>query len=150
MRIKILPPLVMLIFAGGMYALANLLPVGQFDFFGRRELAIALLGLAALVMILALFQFSKMKTTTNPIDLTKTSSLVTQGIFKYTRNPMYLAMLMILLAFGLKLSNAFNTLIAAGFVYYMNHFQIRFEEEALEKKYGKVYSIYKKNTRRWF
>ncbi|MEM9363792.1 MAG: isoprenylcysteine carboxylmethyltransferase family protein [Bacteroidota bacterium] len=150
MRIKILPPLVMLIFAGGMYTLAHLLPVGQFDFFGRKALAIGLLGLAALVMILALFQFRKMKTTTNPIDLTKTSSLVTHGIFKYTRNPMYLAMLLILLAYGLKLSNAFNTLIAAGFVYYMNYFQIRFEEEALEKKYGKVYSFYKKNTRRWF
>ena len=150
MRIKIIPPLVMLFFAGAMYILAQFLPVGQFDFFGRKELAIGLLGLAVLVMALALFQFKKVKTTTNPIDLSKTSSLVTQGIFKYSRNPMYLAMLLILLAFGLKLSNAFNTLVAAGFVYYMNHFQIRFEEEALEKKYGKVYSIYKKNTRRWF
>ncbi|PRX54450.1 phospholipid methyltransferase [Flagellimonas meridianipacifica] len=140
----------MLFFAGAMYVLAQFLPVGQFDFFGRRELAIGLLGLAVLVMALALFQFKKVKTTTNPIDLSKTSSLVTHGIFKYSRNPMYLAMLLILLAFGLKLSNAFNTLVAAGFVYYMNHFQIRFEEEALEKKYGKVYSIYKKNTRRWF
>ena len=148
MRIKIIPPLVMLFFAGAMYILAQFLPVGQFDFFGRKELAIGLLGLAVLVMALALFQFKKVKTTTNPIDLSKTSSLVTQGIFKYSRNPMYLAMLLILLAFGLKLSNAFNTLVAAGFVYYMNHFQIRFEEEALEKKYGKVYSIYKKNTRR--
>ncbi|WP_422860206.1 methyltransferase family protein [Flagellimonas sp. S174] len=150
MRIKIIPPLVMLFFAGAMYALAEFLPVGQFDFFGRKELAIGLLGLAVLVMALALFQFIKVKTTTNPIDLTKTSSLVTQGIFKYSRNPMYLAMLLILLGFGLKLGNAFNTLIAAGFVYYMNHFQIRFEEEALERKYGKAYSIYKKNTRRWF
>ena len=150
MRIKIIPPLVMLFFAGAMYVLAQFLPVGQFDFFGRKELAIGLLGLAVLVMALALFQFKKVKTTTNPIDLTKTSSLVTQGILKYSRNPMYLAMLLILLAFGLKLSNAFNTLVAAGFVYYMNHFQIRFEEEALEKKYGKIYSIYKKNTRRWF
>ncbi len=140
----------MLFFAGAMYTLAEFLPVGQFDFFGRKELAIGLLGLAVLVMALALFQFIKVKTTTNPIDLTKTSSLVTQGIFKYSRNPMYLAMLLILLGFGLKLGNAFNTLIAAGFVYYMNHFQIRFEEEALERKYGKAYSIYKKNTRRWF
>ena len=150
MRIKILPPLIMLLFAGVMYVLAKFLPVGQFEFFGRKQLAVILLGLAVLCMILALFKFKRAKTTTNPIDLTQTSSLVTSGIFKYTRNPMYLAMLLILLALGLKLGNAFNTLVAAGFVYYMNHFQIKFEEEALEKKYGKTYSLYKKNTRRWF
>ncbi len=150
MRIKIIPPFIMLLFAGVMYLLATFLPVGQFDFFGRKELAVVLLALAVLTMFLALFQFRKVKTTTNPIDLTKTSNLATQGIFKYTRNPMYLAMLLILLAFGLKLGNAFNTLIAAGFVYYINHFQIRFEEEALEKQFGKNYTLYKKNTRRWF
>ena len=150
MRIKIIPPFIMLLFAGIMYVLAQFLPVGQFDFFGRKQLAMVLLGLAIVSMALALFRFRRAKTTTNPIDLTQTSSLVTSGIFKYTRNPMYLAMLLILLAFGLKLGNAFNTLVAAGFVYYMNHFQIKFEEKALEEKYGKTYTLYKKNTRRWF
>ena len=150
MRIKIIPPLVMLFFAGAMYVLAQFLPVGQFDFFGRKELAIGLLGLAVLVMALALFQFKKVKTTTNPIDLTKTSSLVTQGILKYSRNPMYLAMLLFLIVLGLRLGNAFNTLLAAGFVYYMNHFQIKHEEEALTKKFGKEYLLYLKAVRRWF
>ncbi|MEM8765496.1 MAG: isoprenylcysteine carboxylmethyltransferase family protein, partial [Bacteroidota bacterium] len=76
--------------------------------------------------------------------------LVMGGIFQYTRNPMYLAMLMLLLAWGLRLGNAFNTILAAGFVYYMNYFQIRFEEAALEKLFGKPYRLYCKNTRRWF
>ncbi|MEX0313058.1 MAG: isoprenylcysteine carboxylmethyltransferase family protein [Allomuricauda sp.] len=147
---KILPPLVMLIFGFFMYLLARFLPVGDFDFFGRRELAIFLFGLAILVMFLGLFQFRKAKTTTNPIDLSKTSKLVTGGIFKYSRNPMYLAMLLILLAFGLKLGNAFNTLLAAGFVYYMNHFQIKKEETALNELFGAAYRAYCKATRRWF
>ncbi len=142
--------MVMLLFGFFMYVLDRWLPVGEFDFFGRNELAFGLLILAISVMLLALFQFKKVKTTTNPIDLTRTSSLVTKGIFQYTRNPMYLAMLLILLAVGLKMGNAFNTLIAAGFVYYMNHFQIKLEEEALEKQFGKDYRLYKKNTRRWF
>ena len=124
MRIKIIPPLVMLLFGGVMYLVTRILPFGQFDFFGRKELAAFLLGLAILMMFLALFQFKRIKTTTNPIDLTKTSALVVQGIFKYSRNPMYLAMLLVLLAFGLRLGNAFNILVASGFVYYMNHFQI--------------------------
>ena len=58
--------------------------------------------------------------------------------------------LLVLLAFGLTLGNAFNTLVAAGFVSYMNKFQIKPEEEVLEKKFGKEYSIYCKLTRRWF
>lgn len=150
MKLKILPPLVMLIFGCFMFVLSRFLPFGSFDFFGREELAVFLFALAFLIMVIALLQFSRAKTTTNPINLTKTSSLVTKGIFKYTRNPMYLAMLLILLGFGLKLGNAFNTLMAASFVLYMNRFQIESEEKALTKLFKKEYNIYCKATRRWF
>ncbi|MEM7485947.1 MAG: isoprenylcysteine carboxylmethyltransferase family protein [Bacteroidota bacterium] len=150
MKLKVIPPLVLLVFGGLMYLLYRFLPVGHFDFFGREQLAIFLCSLAVLIMLIALLQFIKVKTTTNPINLTKTNSLVTNGIFKYTRNPMYLAMLLILIAFGLKLGNAFNTLLAAGFVYYINHFQIKREEKALTDLFGKRYKVYCKETRRWF
>ncbi|MGW9686598.1 methyltransferase family protein [Flagellimonas sp. 2504JD1-5] len=147
---KILPALVLLIFGFLMYLLAKFLPVGDFDFFGRRELAIFLFVLAVLVMVSGIFQFTRAKTTVNPMDLSKTTRLVTKGVFKFSRNPMYLGMLLILLAFGLKLGNAFNTLLAAGFVYYMNHFQIKHEEKALTEMFGKEYRAYCKATRRWF
>lgn len=150
MKLRIPPPLVMLIFACFMYVLNRFLPFGSFDFFGRKELATFLVALAFIIMALAIFQFLRAKTTTNPINLTKTSTLVTTGIFKYTRNPMYLGMLLILLAFGLKLGNAFNTLVAAGFVYFMNYFQIENEEKALTKLFDKKYTMYCKATRRWF
>lgn len=150
MRLKIIPPLVMVIFGVFMYLLDRFLPVGEFDFFGRKELAWFLFGLAFLVVFLGIFQFTRAQTTTNPIDLSKTTKLVTNGIFKYTRNPMYLGMLLLLISFGLRLGNAFNTLLAAGFVYYMNHFQIKYEEKALEKLFGKPYRFYLKDTRRWF
>ncbi|WP_420322872.1 methyltransferase family protein [Flagellimonas sp.] len=147
---KILPALVMLVFGFLMYLLAQFLPVGDFDFFGRRGLALFLFGLAFLVMFLGILQFWSARTTVNPIDLSKTTQLVTKGVFKFSRNPMYLGMLLILLAFGLKLGNAFNTLLAAGFVYYMNHFQIKHEEKALTEMFGKEYKAYCKATRRWF
>ncbi len=140
----------MLLFGILMYLLARFLPFGDFDFFGRLQLAIFLGTLGVLVMFLAIFKFWRSKTTTNPINLKKTTQLVTTGIYRYTRNPMYLAMLLFLLAFGLKLGNAFNTLLAAGFVYYMNHFQIKHEEEALTSRFGKAYRVYCKETRRWF
>jgi protein-S-isoprenylcysteine O-methyltransferase Ste14 len=63
---------------------------------------------------------------------------------------MYLALLLILLAWGLWLGNAFNTLLAAGFVGYMNRFQIIPEEEALTAMFGKRYQQYCKQVRRWF
>ncbi len=147
---KILPPLVMLIFGCLMYLLAKFLPFGTFDFFGRKELSTTLFAMAVGIIFLGIFQFRSAKTTTNPIDLTKTKKLVTKGIFKYSRNPMYLGMLLILLGLGLRLGNAFNTLLAAGFVYYMNHFQIKHEEKALNTLFGKEYSFYCKATRRWF
>lgn len=140
----------MVVFGVLMYILYRHLPFGEFDFFGRNELAVILLGLALVTMFLALFQFIRAKTTTNPIKVSTASSLVTNGIFRYTRNPMYLAMLLILIAYGLKLGNAFNTLLAAGFVYYMNHFQIKPEEEALGRLFGKDYRLYCKQVRRWF
>ncbi len=150
MKLKLPPPLVMAGFGVLMYLLDRFLPFGDFDFFGRSELALFLFGTAFLVMLLAIVQFLRAKTTTDPINLNKTSSLVTTGIFKFTRNPMYLGMLLLLLGFGLKLGNAFNTLLAVGFVYFMNHFQIKNEEKALNAEFGKEYSFYCKMTRRWF
>ncbi|MDT0607218.1 methyltransferase family protein [Croceitalea rosinachiae] len=150
MNIKVPPPIVMFVFGGLMYGLDAFLPVGEFDFFGRRELQYFAWSLAAFLMLMAFWKFRKARTTTNPIEPLKAKKLVINGIYKYTRNPMYLAMLLILIGFGLKLGNAFNTITAAAFVYYMNHFQIRREEEALTKLFGKEYRLYLKATRRWF
>lgn len=140
----------MLIFGGFMYVLDRYLPVGEFDFFGRDFLTYLLLIIGFLIMLVAIIQFISSKTTTNPLEPEKTSTLVTSGIYNFTRNPMYLAMLLFLIAFGLRLGNAFNTLVAAGFVYFMNHFQIKHEEKALKQKFGKTYQLYCKAVRRWF
>ena len=147
---KVPPALVMLVFGALMYVLDLFLPFGEFDFFGRQELSAFLFGLGFLVILISVIQFFIKKTTTDPLNPKKASSLVTSGIYNFSRNPMYLGMLLFLLAFGLKLGNAFNTLVAAGFVSYMNHFQIKPEEEALKKMFGQEYNIYCKLTRRWF
>lgn len=150
MKMKVPPALVMLFFGGVMFVLDEFLPVGEFDFFGRNQLAWTLLGFGVLVGIIAVVQFLSTKTTLDPLHPDKTSRLITKGVYNYSRNPMYLGLLLVLLAFGLTLGNAFNTLVAAGFVSYMNKFQIKPEEEILGEKFGKEYSIYCKLTRRWF
>lgn len=150
MNLRIPPVVVMCVFGGLMYVLHRFLPVGDFNFFGRKEMSYCFWILGAVIIIISLVQFFLAKTTVDPMQPDKSNELVISGIYNYTRNPMYLGMLLFLIAFGLFLGNAFNTLLAAGFVYYMNHFQIKFEEQALTKKFGQTYRFYLKSVRRWF
>ena len=150
MELKLPPVLVVFIFAVAMYLLNRFLPFGYFDFFGRLTLAKILMGIGLGLLILCLVQFFISKTTTDPTTPSKANKLVTGGCYKLSRNPMYLAMLLLLLAFGLQLGNAFNVLLAAGFVSYMNRFQIIPEEKILLEKFGKEFRDYCTVTRRWF
>lgn len=150
MRLKVPPVVVFIAFGGLMYVLAKFLPVGYFDFFGRKYLMYALSTIAGSIGFIALLQFFKSKTTVDPTAPSKASKLVTSGMYQFSRNPMYLGLLLMLLAWGLWLGNAFNVLLAAGFVAYMNAFQIIPEEEMLFKLFDKEYKQYCTLVRRWF
>lgn len=150
MKLKLPPVVVFLIFAALMYLLAKFLPVGYFEFFGREYLMSVLLVVAMIIVVLSVFQFFRAQTTVDPRTPSKADKLVTGGLYKYSRNPMYLAFLLVLLAWGLWLGNAFNTLLAAFFVAYMNRFQVMPEEEALLQRFGKEYRQYLGKVRRWF
>ncbi len=150
MELKLPPVIIVFSFALLMYVLDRFLPFGEFDFFGRHTLIKVLLVTSILVSVFSIAQFFRSRTTVDPSNPLKTTKLVTNGIYRFTRNPMYLSMLIMLLAWGLWLCNAFNTLLAAGFVSYMNRFQIKPEENALAQLFGKEYQIYCKNVRRWF
>lgn len=150
MELKVPPVIVFLCFGSIMYLLDLVLPIGYFDFFGRLMLAKFLVGIGMVIALLALLQFRFAKTTVDPTKPDKAQSLVISGVFKFSRNPMYLALLLILLALGIFLGNAFNTLVAAGFVAYMNRFQIIPEEQILLNKFGRSFKDYCILTRRWF
>ena len=150
MNLKIPPTIILLLFGIFMYLLDSLLPFGEFDFFGRKLLIRALCIGAIFLMGMSLTKFFRARTTMDPSLRTESSALVTTGIYAYSRNPMYLAMLLLLLAWGLWLGNAFNTLLAALFVAYMNRFQIKQEETALLRLFGQEYQKYCTQVRRWF
>lgn len=150
MKLKIPPVLVVMIFGSLMYLFAKFSPVGYFDFSGRSYLMYGLLTIAVCIGVIAVIQFFKTKTTIDPSKPSKAVKLVTSGMYQYSRNPMYLGLFLLLLAWGLWLGNAFNILIAVGFVGYMNKFQILPEEEALSKIFDKHYRRYCTLTRRWF
>jgi protein-S-isoprenylcysteine O-methyltransferase Ste14 len=150
MKLRIPPALIFALTALGMYLLATFLPAGYFEFFGRFYLMAVLVSLALVIAVAALVQFYRAKTSVDPLQPAKVTTLVTGGVYSFSRNPMYLALLLLLLAWGLWLGNAFNTLLAAGFVSVMNRLQISREEAILSEKFGKEYSQYCIKVRRWF
>lgn len=85
----------------------------------------------------------------NPIKPMATSSLVTNAAFRFTRNPMYLSLLLYLLAWAVYLSNVWALLFVPVFVLYINEFQIKPEERALSSLFGPEYAAYKERVRRW-
>jgi protein-S-isoprenylcysteine O-methyltransferase Ste14 len=77
------------------------------------------------------------------------SSLVVSGIYKLTRNPMYLGLLLVLLGWAIYLTNVLVFLLLPAFILYINRFQIAPEERALTALFGQEFAAYKSRTRRW-
>ncbi|MEZ8312632.1 isoprenylcysteine carboxylmethyltransferase family protein [Vibrio splendidus] len=105
--------------------------------------------LSGVIGISGIWEFRKQKTTVNPIKVETASAVVDSGIFGYTRNPMYLGLFILLFCFGYFFQNLFSVLLSFVFVIYMNQFQIKPEERALEQLFGAEYVDYKQKVRRW-
>lgn len=118
-----------------------------FNFYHLTAFFLVISGLA--IALSAVFTFRKNKTTVDPINPEKAEEIVTEGIFQYSRNPMYLGLAIILAA----LSVTFQSLISiAGvlfFITYITRFQIMAEERAMIEIFDHAYQEYMKKVRRW-
>ena len=101
------------------------------------------------VLILAVRLFKKQNTTVNPIKIENASSLVTSGVFKFSRNPMYLGMVIILFGLALMFNLVGGILFVLLFMIYITKFQIRPEEEVMERLFGEDFIKYKHKVRMW-
>lgn len=107
-------------------------------------------GLSGVLVIAAgIREFSRLKTTVNPLDLTESTQLATGSIYRFTRNPMYLGMALILVGWGLYLQSTTNVLLVLGFMMLITQWQIKPEEAALRKLFGDEYETYCTQVRRW-
>lgn len=107
-------------------------------------------SLAGLIVCgLGVISFRRTGTTVNPMEPERATTLVANGIYRHSRNPMYLGFALLLLAWGFFLSSAAALLVVPLFVVYMNRFQIMPEERALESLFGQKYVQYKQSVRRW-
>jgi protein-S-isoprenylcysteine O-methyltransferase Ste14 len=149
LELKIPPVLITSLFAMLMWLVSRLTPSIPIPPVLKITFLLVFTGLAAYVGLAAVASFRKANTTVNPLTPGSISSLVVSGIFRRTRNPMYLALLLALAGWGLYLTNIFSLLMAVGFVLYMNRFQIEPEERTLEEIFGAEFKAYKKQARRW-
>lgn len=149
MKLKIPPAILLALCIGLMWLLDYLIPIGFTPLPGARLVAIILLVIGAFFGIAGLFQFYKHRTSIDPHKPTKASSLVTGGIYQLSRNPMYMALFFLLLAYATVLQNIANLLVLPLFIWYMNRYQIIPEEEVMEEKFGDAYREYQSEVRRW-
>lgn len=149
LELKIPPPLVAALVAGAMWGLAALPPVFQLPPLVRQA-AVALLVVGGLTVdALGLFAFWRARTTVNPLAPARTSALVTQGIYRFTRNPMYVGLLLLLTAWACQLAALWPFFGPLLFVRYITRFQIEPEERVLRAKFGEEYAAYAARVRRW-
>ena len=146
---RIPPPLVALAFAIAMAVCAGLLSTASVRFPGQGPAALAVLATGLGVIAAAILRFVRARTTVNPLRPEEASALVTEGVFRITRNPMYLGMALILAAWALWLGNAAGALLLAGFVAFIGRFQIAPEESALRAHFGAEFDAYAQRVRRW-
>jgi protein-S-isoprenylcysteine O-methyltransferase Ste14 len=146
---RIPPPLVAAAFALVMWAFARWLPGASARFPGQVWAAALLLAAAMGVIATAIGQFVRARTTVDPLHPDAASTLVDGGVFRLTRNPMYLGMALVLAAWALWLGNAVTAVLVAGFVAWITRFQIVPEERALRGRFGDSFDAYARRVRRW-
>ena len=149
LELKINPPLQMLISVVLIYAIAKILPVSVtlLEYKGLLGSTFVFIGLFFNVAGGQLFRSAK--TTGNPNRPELSASLVTSGIYRISRNPMYVGLIFLLLAWATWLGSWFSLVVIVIFQQYMTRFQIIPEEKALAKRFSEQFQDYCSQVRRW-
>lgn len=149
LELRVPPPAVALAVAFAMWLAAGATSAFRVQLPARSVVALALAIAGVLAVGAGLLEFRRARTTINPLDPGAASAIVVSGIYRFTRNPMYLGFAAILLAFAAYLGNPLSLLGVAGFVAYMNRFQITPEERALQALFPGAFDAYAKKVSRW-
>lgn len=147
---RIPPPLVAALFGLLMWLAARHLPGAlELPIEWRTSLALVVLLAGIAICLAGVLSFRRARTTVNPLKPETASALVSSGVYKYTRNPMYLGFATVLTAWSIFLAWPPALLGVLGFVIYMNLFQIGPEERALASLFGRAFTQYCSRVRRW-
>jgi len=141
------PPIVALMFIVIAYFLGRFVPLPFVAPAFLRIIGLFLSFLGFLLGIGALLEFRKVRTTADPHGSVK--QIVTSGIYRFTRNPIYLGFLLIVIGLPLNSGLYWGIVVAPFYILLMNRLVIQHEEVYLTKKFGKAYTSYMSQVRRW-
>ena len=147
MNNKIPPPIVALICGLSIYFSRSLF--SEIIYIYNNIISISFFFFGTAFLLLAISSFKKQKTTISPLHPEKTSVLVISNVFKYSRNPMYLGMLFILISLAIRYNIIGGIIAISIFIFFITKFQIKPEEVQMKKIFGEKYIQYKKNTGMW-
>jgi protein-S-isoprenylcysteine O-methyltransferase Ste14 len=143
------PPLIALALAGVMWMSGRAFPAWRIASTVLAPVAFAIGTVAMLIFFAAAIQFLRHRTTINPVAPGRASTLITSGIYRLSRNPIYLADFLLLAAFAIWLGHPLALPFPFLFVWIMNRWQIAAEERALRGLFGDQYARYCASVRRW-
>ncbi len=143
------PPLVALVVAAAMAGVARAFaPLPAPDGL-RLALGLGLAGLGVAFDLAGIVAFRQVGASVNPMRLDRGEGLATGGVYRFTRNPMYLGLALLLSGFALYLMRPAGFIGPFVFVAYITRFQILPEERAMAEKFGAAYEAYRARVRRW-
>ena len=149
LELKVPPPIAAFLVGLAMWVAAYLLPAIPLTDQLRLTFAGVCAGFGVIVAFLGFLALRQANTTINPVNPEKASSVVTSGIYSYTRNPMYLGLTTLLAGWAAWLSVLWVFLGPVAFMLYLTRFQIVPEERVMSSKFGRDYDEYRKRVRRW-
>lgn len=150
MELKIPPVVQWLVAAGVMWLIAACTAIDDFSFLGQIFFAVTCCVVGIVVGIVAILDFRKHHTTVIPHAPQQASTLVDSGVFRYSRNPMYLGLVITLVAWAIYLGSYLSFVVIVVFIRYLTRFQIVPEERVLLALFDESYAEYCKEVRRWF
>ena len=149
LELKIPPPVVALVLGAAMYGADRAVAALRVDPPGGRMLVWLLAGFGLLIAGSAVVSIVRAHTTVDPRKPERTTALVTSGMYRWSRNPVYLGDTLLLLAWATYLANPLAFALAPLFVAWMNVFQIAPEERMLRERFGEAYQEYCRRVGRW-
>lgn len=149
LELKVPPPVVALLLGLAAWWVAPLGPAIAWPETLRQGLAGLLLATGVALDFSGLLAFVRRHTTISPLSPRKSRALVTGGVYRFTRNPMYLGLACLLGAWALWLAALVPWAAPGLFVLYITRFQIRPEEQVLTDVFGTSYTDYTRRVRRW-
>ncbi len=149
LALKVPPPIQALVCGFLMWVIDKQLPGGQFESAIQLPMTILFAVSGIVLVVFSMLAFRRASTTVDPFHPEEASQLVVDGFFGYSRNPMYVSLLLVLMSWAIWLGSVYNVSVLILFVTYITFFQIKPEEEAMRSLFGETYEHYCSRVRRW-